>query len=49
MFGPEKVVLDPRIRQYHEEVLTDMVWASLWWTIAWTVVIMLVPGPKPDV
>ncbi|KAG8960118.1 hypothetical protein FRC03_007051 [Tulasnella sp. 419] len=46
VFGPEKVVMDARIRRYHESVLTDMAWFGFYWTTVFTVIIMCIPGPK---
>ncbi|KAJ3487245.1 hypothetical protein NLI96_g3678 [Meripilus lineatus] len=45
VFGPERVVLDPRIRRVHATILRNMIWVGLIWTIVWTAIICSVPGP----
>ncbi|KAG9006617.1 hypothetical protein FRB94_000543 [Tulasnella sp. JGI-2019a] len=45
VFGPERVVVDERIRKYHEEVLTNVVWAAVIYTSIFTAVVLSIPGP----
>lgn len=45
VFGPERVVLDPRIKKVHAKILRDMIYVGIVWTIIWTVIVCSVPGP----
>lgn len=44
VYGPERVVDDPRVRAYHRAVLRDMLWVGFAWGVAWTAIIVGVPG-----
>jgi len=43
IFGPEKVVLDPRIQALHRQVMRDMLWVGCWSTLAFTALVLSVP------
>ncbi|KIO25019.1 hypothetical protein M407DRAFT_8655 [Tulasnella calospora MUT 4182] len=47
VFGPERVVLDERIRQYHLDVLHDTFMVAIWYCLIYTAVVLAIPGPKP--
>ncbi|KAG8910569.1 hypothetical protein FRC01_006260, partial [Tulasnella sp. 417] len=47
VFGPERVVLDERIRQYHLDVLHDTFMVAIWSCLIYTAVVLAIPGPKP--
>lgn len=43
MFGPERVVLDPRIKAVHQQVMRDILWVGFWYTFvssltAWSII-----------
>ncbi|CUA67161.1 hypothetical protein RSOLAG22IIIB_13284 [Rhizoctonia solani] len=44
VYGPEKVVEDPRVRKFHRGVIRDMLWVGLGWGLAWTAILVSVPG-----
>ncbi|KAI0940206.1 hypothetical protein AcV5_001377 [Taiwanofungus camphoratus] len=44
VFGPERVVLDPRIQAVHQRVMRDIVHVGFWWTICFTAIILAVPA-----
>ncbi|KAF9819507.1 hypothetical protein IEO21_02115 [Rhodonia placenta] len=44
VFGPERVVLDPRIQAVHRQIMRDMLYAGFWFTLAFTVLILAVPA-----
>lgn len=44
VFGPERVVLDPRIKKVHAKILRDMFLVGLVWGIIFTAVVCSVPG-----
>ncbi|OBZ70266.1 hypothetical protein A0H81_09756 [Grifola frondosa] len=46
VFGPERVVLDPRIRAVHRAVMRDILFVGFWWTVVFTVVVLAVPGVR---
>ncbi|KAG8905270.1 hypothetical protein FRB99_000340 [Tulasnella sp. 403] len=47
VFGPERVILDERIKRYHAALLLDMIWFGFWYTVAFTAIVISVPGPLP--
>ncbi|KAG8950938.1 hypothetical protein FRC04_007002 [Tulasnella sp. 424] len=47
VFGPERVVLDERIRQYHLDVLHDTFMVAIWYCLIYTAVVLAIPSPKP--
>lgn len=44
MFGPERVVLDPRIRAVHRQVMFDLLWMGTVWTVLFMVLLVCVPN-----
>jgi hypothetical protein len=44
VYGPERVVDDARVRAYHQSVLRDMLWLGFGWGLAWTALVIGVPG-----
>jgi hypothetical protein len=44
VYGPERVVDDARVRAYHQSVLRDMLWLVFGWGLAWTALVIGVPG-----
>lgn len=46
VFGPERVVLDPNVRRYHMDVLTDMAWFGFGYSIVFAAVVLSIPGPR---
>ncbi|CAE6444333.1 unnamed protein product [Rhizoctonia solani] len=44
VYGPEKVVEDPRVRAYHRGVIRDMLWVGFGWGLAWTGILVGIPG-----
>ncbi|KAI0772583.1 hypothetical protein BC629DRAFT_1595251 [Irpex lacteus] len=46
MFGPERVVMDPRIRAVHRRILRDMLVVGFIWSVVWTVVILCLPWSR---
>ncbi|CAE6435360.1 unnamed protein product, partial [Rhizoctonia solani] len=44
VYGPERVIEDPRVRAYHQRVIRDMLWVGFAWGIAWTGILVGVPG-----
>lgn len=47
VFGPERVVLDERIRQYHLDVLHDTFMVAIWYCLIYTAIVLAIPSPKP--
>ncbi|KAG8989466.1 hypothetical protein FRB90_002236 [Tulasnella sp. 427] len=47
VLGPERVVLDERIRQYHFDVMHDTFMVGIWYCLIYTAVVLAIPGPKP--
>lgn len=43
IFGPERVVIDPRIRAVHRRVMRDILLVGFVWGTVWTVVILCLP------
>lgn len=43
MFGPERPILDPRIRKVHAQIVRDMLIVGVVWTAVWVVVVCAVP------
>ncbi|KAI0343402.1 hypothetical protein BDW22DRAFT_1167627 [Trametopsis cervina] len=43
IFGPERPILDPRIRAAHKRVLRDMLMAGFVWGSVWTAVVLCIP------
>lgn len=46
MFGPERIVLDPRIQAVHNKVMMDMLWVGLVWGTMWAVGVVSLPGMR---
>ncbi|KAI0681916.1 hypothetical protein BC835DRAFT_1425088 [Cytidiella melzeri] len=46
IFGPERVVLDPRIQAVHRRVMTDILVVGFVWGVVWTVVVLCLPWGK---
>ncbi|ELU45301.1 hypothetical protein AG1IA_00672 [Rhizoctonia solani AG-1 IA] len=44
VYGPERVVEDPRIREFHQGVIRDMLWVGFGWGLAWTGIVVGIPG-----
>ncbi|CAE6522724.1 unnamed protein product [Rhizoctonia solani] len=44
VYGPERVVEDPRVREYHRVVIRDMLWVGFGWGLAWTGILVGIPG-----
>ena len=43
IFGPERVVIDPRVRAVHKRVMRDILLVGFVWGTVWTVVILCLP------
>ncbi|KAL6307174.1 hypothetical protein BKA93DRAFT_823638 [Sparassis latifolia] len=46
VFGPEKVVLDPRIQAVHRRVMRDILWVGFAWTAMFTAIVLAVPARR---
>ncbi|CEL63911.1 hypothetical protein RSOLAG1IB_05676 [Rhizoctonia solani AG-1 IB] len=44
VYGPERVVEDPRVREFHQSVIRDMLWVGFGWGLAWTGIVVGIPG-----
>ncbi|EMD40355.1 hypothetical protein CERSUDRAFT_91071 [Gelatoporia subvermispora B] len=44
VFGPERVVRDPRIQALHRQVGLDMWWVGFWFNLAFVPLVLAVPG-----
>ncbi|CAE6497246.1 unnamed protein product [Rhizoctonia solani] len=44
VYGPERVVEDRRVRDYHRGVIRDMLWVGFGWGVAWTGILVGIPG-----
>lgn len=47
VFGPERIVQDERIRQFHLDVLNDILWFGVWYALVFAIVVASVPGLPP--
>lgn len=48
VFGPERVVLDPRISAVHARVMRDIYACGFWFSLVYCAIILSVPSPAHD-
>lgn len=48
MFGPERPLLDPRIRRVHALIVRDMLLLGVAWTAVWVAVVCCVPSGRKN-